>query len=262
MKLIIKFNNAFLAQPPLYLSKGRIQLWLLNLDAEADDSFCRACLSAEELKKTREVISPKLAGRYMRSHGLLRHILASYLRTAPERLYFATTAYGKPFLRNSTLNFNLSHSEGTAAIAICRHREIGVDIEALRPVPEAFGIARRWFSAAENEWIRVSPEPERAFLRCWVCREALLKAAGQGLATALDSVSLRVEGNALLHDGPYFLGEVKPLPGFVVAVACRTAYGAKRGMPESSRRRLCATFRRPLFLRTEHSQSANRKERP
>ena len=207
-------------KPPLHLAEDSVHLWLLNLDADADDSFCWPCLSGEELRTARDFAAPALSCRYTRAHGLLRHILGRYLRTAPERLSISTTPQGKPFLRNRELHFNLSHSEGTAVIAICRKREIGVDIEMVRPVPESSEIARRWFSTSENKWIQASPEPALAFLRCWVCREALLKASGSGLAAAPDSVRLRVEGDTLHHYGPYLLSELHLLPRFAVAVAC------------------------------------------
>jgi phosphopantetheinyl transferase len=246
--------------PAFRLAENSIHLWLLNLDADIDDSFCRACLSEEELHKARDFIKPALADRYMRSRGLLRHILGSYLRIAPKQLSFSVTAYGKPFLRNRALHFNVSHSEGKALVAICRKHEIGVDIEGLRPVPEASGIARRWFSEAENEWIRVSPEPERAFLRCWVCREALLKATGHGFAGALDRASLGVEGNTLFHDGPHFLAEPELLPGFAVALACRAAEVGDNFTTRSEQVPCSSDPAAAAKARLRHSQPANRKE--
>lgn len=67
---------------------------------------------------------------------------------------------------------------------------VGVDVEEVRHIPEADHIAKRWFSSEEFEWMGKEEDPNRAFLRCWVRREAFVKAIGTGLAFPLDSFTL------------------------------------------------------------------------
>ena len=64
---------------------------------------------------------------------------------------------------------------------------------------------------------------DRAFLRCWVCREAFLKATGEGLGRPLDSFALHPCGDTLRLDGAA-LAECTPLAGHVAAVACETLF--------------------------------------
>ena len=81
-----------------------------------------------------------------------------------------------PGSRTASLHFNLAHSDSLALLAVRQDAPVGVDVEPVRPLPEAMLIACRWFSAPEIRWIAASDDRDRAFLRCWVCREAFLKA--------------------------------------------------------------------------------------
>ena len=100
---------------------------------------------------------------------------------------------------------------------------VGVDVEPVRPLPEAMLIACRWFSAPEIRWIAESDDRDRAFLRCWVCREAFLKATGEGLGRPLDSFALHPCGDTLRLDGAA-LAECTPLAGHVAAVVYETLF--------------------------------------
>ncbi len=74
-------------------------------------------------------------------------------------------------------HFNLSHTDGLALIAISRAREVGVDVERVRPVPRAVAIARRVFSHDEAEMVAGASQGERdlVFHRLWVAYEARVK---------------------------------------------------------------------------------------
>jgi 4'-phosphopantetheinyl transferase len=93
------------------------------------------------------------------------------------------------------LAFNLAHSERRAVYAFATGCELGVDVEAVRPVNDAEGIVRRFFSPAEcAEWRALArAERDAAFFRCWTRKEAYIKALGDGLMLPLDGfqVSLR-----------------------------------------------------------------------
>src|SRR5262245_17344643 len=102
---------------------------------------------------------------------------------------------GKPRLNPSLgpLDFSLAHAEGAALIGITRGRAIGVDLEDVRPVRIAGDRRRRILAAgtALNAAILNARSEEEAFVRAWVCLEALAKAAGAGLARTLAALGLR-----------------------------------------------------------------------
>ncbi len=122
-----------------------------------------------------------------------RGVLAGYLGVAPDTLAFARGAFGKPRLAGAgvdgPLEFNLSHSGGIIALAVARDG-VGVDIEAVRPLPELDAMAARSLAATEHrEWTAAPPERRLdVFHRLWTRKEACLKAAGTGLVANLADV--------------------------------------------------------------------------
>lgn len=140
---------------------------------------------------------------YIRSHGALRIILASYLSNAPERIGFIPGAAGKPeiipSLNCKCLRFNLSHTRGLALIAVVRERAVGIDVEHLRPIRDFEQIARRFFTSRESEQLSALPASERkkAFYRLWTRKEAYLKATGEGISNALNRIEITLLPNEL-----------------------------------------------------------------
>jgi len=78
------------------------------------------------------------------------------------------------------------------ALAIVRGREIGVDVEKIRPEFAGEEIAERYFSSKEVDELRRLPDERRAegFFLCWTRKEAYVKALGEGLRLPLDSFSV------------------------------------------------------------------------
>jgi len=108
---------------------------------------------------------------------------------------FSTTANGKPELaadsdlRFGDLRFNLSHTEGVTVFAIARHRQLGIDVERIRPDTNALELAERFFSHPEVQWLRLQPASEQipSFFTCWTGKEAYIKAHGAGLSISLNN---------------------------------------------------------------------------
>jgi 4'-phosphopantetheinyl transferase len=152
------------------------------------------------------------------AHGTLRQLLGRYLGTHPGQLRFVHNAFGKPELSpecGSPLRFNLSHSADLALIAIAAGADIGVDIERIRAQPDYAAIARRFFSAAEVEYLNGLPSHlyGPAFVDGWTKKEAFLKACGQGLARLDDAP----EDTAAARSWSLFT--LQPAPGYIGAVA-------------------------------------------
>ena len=59
--------------------------------------------------------------------------------------------------------------------------EVGVDLEVVREVPEADGIAASTFTAEERAAWAAAGGGAAGFLRVWTRKEALLKALGVGV---------------------------------------------------------------------------------
>lgn len=150
-----------------------------------------ALLDDEERARSARFVRPPDRHRFVLAHAALRLFLARCLDLHPAAVRYGDGVHGKPRLGpgRAPLEFNLSHSGGLCLLAVARDRQVGVDVERVRNVPDALNIAGAHFSAQENEVIRSLPPGERraAFFRCWTRKEALIKATGEGLGRALDS---------------------------------------------------------------------------
>ena len=118
----------------------------------------------------------------------LRSVLGRYLGLAPGRVSLESGANGKPRLApgaSADLRFNLSHSGDVALIAVRLGREVGVDLEKVRPGVDGAAILRDCFTAPERLGLSAlaDDEPGETFFRAWVRREALAKATGRGIVS-------------------------------------------------------------------------------
>jgi 4'-phosphopantetheinyl transferase len=158
-------------------------------------------LSPDEREHAAKFHFDKDRNRYIVSHASLRETLARYLRAEPKELKFSVNEYGKPFLPEHDLGFNLSHSGEYALIAVTRGRNIGVDVEQIRADVEIEKLASRYFSPREVSELMALP-PERriiAFYNCWTRKEAYIKAQGMGLSLPLDSFDVSLGEPVLLR---------------------------------------------------------------
>ncbi len=153
-------------------------------------------LAADEWARLRRFHFADDARRYAVRRGILRHLLGRYLDIPPAEIVFAYGPQHKPALSEpqakTNLRFNLSDSGEMAVYAFAVGQEIGVDIEAQRDFPDARQLAESFFSPVEAEWLRQQPPEEEstAFLRCWTCKEAVVKALGDGLMSPLQAFTV------------------------------------------------------------------------
>jgi len=208
-----------------------IHVWHAALDRE-EKIYARleSTLSPEEKARADRFHFVNDRNRFVAARGLLRELLGKYLQQTPASLDFSYGKYGKPSLAggnaSSGLSFNLSHSAGLAVYAIARERNLGIDVEHVRPESGGEDIANRYFSAREVSDLRTLPPEARVegFFHCWTRKEAYLKATGMGLQIPLDSfaVSVLPEKPAQFLEGVeprWHLAAYHPAGGFVAAVA-------------------------------------------
>jgi len=161
------------------------ELWRIDLDQHVP-AAALAKLSADEAARARRFVFERDRHRFIAAHAALRQVLGQHSGQAGERLRFVAGRFGKPALASADLHFNLSHSHGTGLVALSTRDELGVDVEVLRPMPDALALAAAYFSAAEQAALAACPaaQRDRAFFICWTRKEACLKAVGIGLDLA------------------------------------------------------------------------------
>lgn len=225
---------------PLSLSDDAAAVWTVALTASSEQVVSAyAVLSEDERERAAKFRFPVHRDRFILTRASLRRILARYLEVDPVRITFEYSAYGKPSVGTppTDLRFSTSHSADKALIACTHAVEVGVDIECIRRDLDIDGLARRSFSIGEIETLRAIPPDVRhlAFLRCWTCKEAYVKAMGKGLSLALDQfdVSAALASPALvlstrneeftLDDWSLITLGVGAIEGYVAAVVVKGA---------------------------------------
>jgi 4'-phosphopantetheinyl transferase len=158
----------------------------------------------------------------------LETVLARYTGVDAGSLSLELTAQGKPVLPGSRLRFSLAHSGEVALVAVARDRDVGVDVERVRPDADRWALVDHALTARERHELKLTAPTERAhaFLSMWARKEALLKAAGVGLA--IEPALIELDGDSLVAVPPE-LGAPEnwtvitvPLPGYAAAVAVRS----------------------------------------
>jgi 4'-phosphopantetheinyl transferase len=161
-----------------------VELWRIALDLPpAELAVAAATLAPDERERAARLARPALRDRFVAARGGVRAILAGYVGAPPGSLELVAAPGGKPALRGGP-RFSVSHSDAIAVLAVSGDREVGVDVEALRPVRDPDALARRWLPADELEAYLAArgDVPGEAFLRLWTRREAYLKALGVGIS--------------------------------------------------------------------------------
>ena len=215
------------APKKLDLLLNDVHIWRINLNSdELQLQFFRETLSSDEIARAERFYFPEHRQRFMAGRGTLRAILGQYLDIAPKQVEFEYQPRGKPLLAakfaDQGLLFNLSHSQDLALLGISYQHQIGVDLEYIRTMSDLEGLAKRFFSAREYEYLRLlSPaQQQQIFFRYWTCKEAYLKATGDGLVQ-LEEIEIDLTPNQpskLLVSGDWSLRELTPADNFAAAV--------------------------------------------
>jgi 4'-phosphopantetheinyl transferase len=243
MKPLASLDEVWAAPPAeLTLAHREVHVWRTFLDQPASSRQQLAqSLTADEQLRAGRFRSKRDRHHFIVGRGVLRAILGRYVGLEPSQIRFQYSPHGKPALLETLdgdrVCFNLAHSHGLAVFAFTREREIGVDVEHIRPVPEAGQIAGRFFSSRESAQLRALPpeQQQTAFFNCWTRKEAYLKALGHGLARPLNEFDVSLvpgEPARLLHfaghpeeASRWFIQDLKPAGGYIAALALPVVMG-------------------------------------
>jgi 4'-phosphopantetheinyl transferase len=233
------------APEKLVLSQDKVEIWRANLDQpKSCQAQLAATLSREEQTRAERFHFDLHRQRFITGRGILRNILSRYLGKDPRELEFCYSDRGKPSLVSKNtkfdLRFNLSHSQDLALYAIALDRDLGIDLEFIRQNNDAVKIAQRFFSPHEYKKLLALAEDQqqRAFFDIWTCKEAYLKATGEGLVglqqvevslASGEAPRLLLSPDTMLPSTKWFLEQLTPNPNYAGAVAvagekCQLSY--------------------------------------
>lgn len=166
--------------------------------------------------------------RFILGRALRRRALADLTGKRPLELVFSDASDEKPAVSGlDGVDFNLSHA-GDYVVAVAARHRVGVDLELVRDVRDADGIARKYFHPDEwRAYDALTPGLRKeAFFVLWAAREAAVKCTGVGLArgmrgTRIDPAILagnRATGVAA-PETPVRVSRLEAPPGYVLMLA-------------------------------------------
>jgi 4'-phosphopantetheinyl transferase len=178
------------------LASGRCQVWWAGpADARAD--HLGLLDDAEAARHARLRRAPD-RDRFVVAAALLRTVVSGHLGCRPAEVVVDRTCarcgqpHGKPAVPGSGLEVSLSHSGDRVVLAVTRSGPVGVDVEQVTRDVDIDGMAGQVLAPAERAVLAGLPDEARrpAFFTSWTRKEAVVKATGDGLNTALASVEV------------------------------------------------------------------------
>lgn len=196
-----------------------MEVWSIDLrNYRQDELIMLSFLDENEKKKAQQFKFEHLKTNHILSHGILRWLLSRYLQISPSDISFSYGPFGKPYLLNKDIHFNMSHSLDRSLYAFSFEKELGVDIEYIKPNLSIKDLPLSVLSVKEQENIKTLSlhEQKAAFYKKWTQKEAYLKAIGTGLQNNIAEISIPPT-----PEWHYF--EI-PLPSDYVATIAATSF--------------------------------------
>lgn len=168
------------------------EIWLLDCcELRSDEVFSAVMERVDVMRREKVVACERQEDRLLRlGVGALAAALMHRHGLDPARLLFEGS--GKPVVQGGGGCISLSHA-GRWAMAGLSDAPIGVDVELWRA--DEWGIAKHFFSPAEQRLVASAAEPEACFWRLWSRKECLIKRDGlrelRELSVAEDPVNGR-----------------------------------------------------------------------
>lgn len=184
-----------------------------------------AWLSNQELLRAAKISHAAGRMRFVTGAVLLRYILAAELGREPKDVTVDRSCpdcgaqHGRPVVRGSDVQVSVSHSEDVVGVAIHPHAWIGLDVERVRPVADAW-LGTATLAHSERPFVTSS----RDLLRVWARKESAVKCTGHGLRMSLPSIVVSPpRKSAELYDyaGMPYAMEMHDIPthrGYVASV--------------------------------------------
>ena len=135
----------------------------LNTVTQEQLSLWETWLTAEKRRRL-DRLPPQKRLQSLCGDALAREMLGRMLGVEPQNVMFTVNENGKPLTDGAF--FSVSHSGDVVACAVS-DREVGLDVERIRPVPTRLG------RKLEGQW-----QTESGFWQLWTRREAAIKCRG------------------------------------------------------------------------------------
>ncbi len=112
---------------------------------------------------------------------------------------------GKPFLKDISIFFSISHTNGFCAVCI-NDTPIGIDCEKIDPsyAPRVEKLARRYYVENEIKLLEENNFDVLTFFKIWTSKEAIIKKFGYN-ASYLEKIDTTKEALETIIEGDYII---------------------------------------------------------
>jgi 4'-phosphopantetheinyl transferase len=187
------------------IDAGEVAVMITSLTTNEIDT----AMLVEELDPSQRARADRFRFRgdrevYILAHALLAATVAAAIGTDRRAWHFSGQGGGKPQLEladGKLLYANISHTRGWAAVALTSAAEVGIDVEAERPIPDLGELAAVALAPGERMALAAATDPIRLFFRLWTRKEAVIKALGAGLGLPLTEIDVADPGAPSLPAG-------------------------------------------------------------
>ncbi len=200
------------------------------LFAELDFAACLKLLSET---RRQEIMKAKFyKDRCLRLAGdLLIRLALQEDGDVSDYHYIIRTEAGRPYIASSSLDFNVTHTDGLVAVAIGQCK-LGIDAEKIEPAADLMDLAGKYFTASEYSWLSKldSQKQVECFYAIWTAKESVIKAVGSGFSIAPDTFSVVTDREDRLASTVSLAGQtwrLLPLPdtaGCKIALCADTPF--------------------------------------
>ncbi len=188
------------------------QVHIFNLDLDDDSSDAAVTfdelLSQAERNRADKFVFPVHRRRFVRGRTWVRQLLSGFLAVPENRIELRELEFGKPIVKDTVLQFNLSHAENNAILAISETCQVGIDIESYARDLEIDTLRRTLYTEMENSWLDALPAArlKKGFFKLWTAKEARMKVTGEGFSLPPREIEVHCEGEEISH----YLNPVQP----------------------------------------------------
>lgn len=140
----------------------------------------------EKIKKSNNILFIK---EQLGSNLLLNDILENNYFKDINTLEYIYNESGKPYLKDKSLYFSLSHSNGIVAVTISKE-EVGLDIELIKPVKDT--LAKRIMTSEEYNIYNTLDKNKKNtyFYEVWTSKEAYVKKLGTSITLSPSNIEI------------------------------------------------------------------------
>ena len=172
-----------------------------NIDALTDTEYEKwfSLMTEEKQNKVNSYKSSDRKKASVAGEKRVKEYIGKALNIKPESLVILTHKNGKPYIKDCSVYFNISHCENILLCAFS-DEEIGADIEKTKPI--SLSVLKSFFSEEEQKFVLgkalsdcsseaySTPEILERFYRIYTLKEAICKKSGIGIKGLRDADAL------------------------------------------------------------------------